>query len=111
MNENHGTGPGGKREQAAGTAATEHPHGGPAGARREVGDAASSRRDPPHVTENDTDAPVQRQRGSGGPEIPVLPAGASGHDALTADERAEPIDPTSAYDRRPAEHKDLHPKA
>jgi hypothetical protein len=68
--------------------------------RKEVGDARSSARDRPHVTENEDGAPVQESR-SGRGDAPVLPANASGQDAVPVDQQDEPIDDESMYDRRP----------
>jgi hypothetical protein len=97
----------GSKHQHAGTVATENPGGGPPGERQEVGNAASSRRDPPHVTENDEGAPVQDAReGASGP---VLPANAAGHDKVSSAEQDVGINHTSAYDRRPTQDKDSPP--
>ena len=68
-----------------------------------MGDAESSRRDPPHVTANDEAAPVQAAEGA---EAPVLPANAAGRDALSAEEQDFDVDEESAYDRRPTQDKD-----
>ena len=76
--------------------------GGP-GPRKEVGDAESSRRDPPHVTENDRGAPVQESMSSPH-DVPSSPANAHGSDEQDPD--ASRIDPESAYDHRPGEDKD-----
>lgn len=93
-------------DQHAGTVATENPGGGDAGERHEVGDASSSRRDPPHVTENDEGAEVQQAHEGG--EAPALPANASGRDSVSAEEQDVGIDDESAYDGRPTQDKD-HP--
>lgn len=90
--------PRGTRDQNAGTVATENPGGGSPGDRYEVGDAHSSRRDPPHVTEND-------REGEQG-EAPSLPANASGQDAVPSREQDFEVDEESAYDRRPTQDKD-----
>lgn len=81
---------------------------GPTGTRSEVGNSATSQAHPPHVTENDENAPVQREGIEAPNEAPALPANASGTDAVSADEQMQPIEPTSMYERRPAENKDLH---
>jgi hypothetical protein len=94
----------GPSDQHAGTVATENPSGGRPGERHEVGDARSSRRDPPHVTDNDEAAPVQAGREGG--EAPVLPANASGRDSLSTEEQDSTVDEESAYDRRPTQDKD-----
>ncbi len=76
--------------------------------RLEVGSARDSRRNPPHVTENDEDAPVQQET-SAPNDVPVLPANASGRDTVGEDEQDEPIDDESMYDRRPERDKDQPP--
>jgi hypothetical protein len=82
--------------------------GGPVGSRKEIGDSASSRRDPPHVDENMEDAPLQEEHPS--PEdVPTLPATAHGIDKQSTEEQAQPIDEESMYDRRPEEDKDWKP--
>ena len=86
--------------QHAGTVATENPGGGRPGDRHEVGSAASSRRDPPHATENDERA---------GADAPVLPANASGRDRISSEEANIPIDEESAYDGRESQDKDRPP--
>jgi hypothetical protein len=68
--------------------------------RQEVGNARSSARHPPHVTENEEDAPVQEEMPAKG-DAPVLPANASGRDSVPVDEQDQPIDDESMYDRRP----------
>ena len=78
------------------------------GERKEMGTAASSRRDPPHVTENEEGKPVQDDR-AGAKEIPTLPANASGQDKITTDEHDRGIDQTSMYDKRPEEDKNQPP--
>lgn len=95
--------------QGAGTVATEHPNGGAPGARKEVGDAASSQLHPPHVTENAEDAPAQDDIQSP-TDTTVRPANAHGHDRISAEEAADQeIRPTSAYDGRSAEDKNWDP--
>lgn len=88
--------------QHAGTVATENPGAGRPGERHEVGDARSSRRDPPHVTENDETA-EQTDEG------PVLPANASGRDQISSQEQDFAVDEESAYDRRPSQDKERPP--
>jgi hypothetical protein len=75
--------------------------------RAELGTQASSRRHPPHVTENDEDAPVREDKPAAG-DAPVLPANASGRDKVTAEEQAQPTDDESMYDNRPSTDKDRH---
>lgn len=94
--------------QHAGTVETENPGGGLPGKRHEVGDAASSRLHPPHVTENDEDAAIQAEHPEGGP-VAALPANASGKDQQPADGTAQHIRPESMYENRPAEDKDSPP--
>lgn len=94
--------------QHAGSVGADAPGDGAPGQRREIGSRADNQRHPPHVTENAEDAPVQDES-IGGP-IPVVPPNASGRDAVPADELAQPIDPESGYDRRPAEDKDRGPR-
>jgi len=74
------------------------------GPRKEVGDAASSRRDPPHTDVNAQGAPAQADT-QAPYDVPVMPANAHGSDR-GAGEGPGRIDPESAYDRRPGEHKD-----
>ena len=85
----------------------QHPAGGEGGSRREVGNAASSREHPPHVTEGADDAPVQDSGGAA--EIPTLPANAAGTDRVSTDEQTVEIDEASMYDGRPEEDKDRAP--
>ena len=92
-------------DQHAGTVATENPSGGRAGERHEVGDARSSRRDPPHLSESDESA--RTKSGEGG--APVLPANAGGTDAVSAEEQDFEVDEQSAYDHRPSQDKDQPP--
>lgn len=73
--------------------------------RAELGTQASSQRHPPHVTENDEDAPVREDKPSA-KDAPVLPANASGRDRVSAEEQSQPIDDESMYDNRPSEDKD-----
>lgn len=88
--------------QHAGTVATENPGGGKPGDRYEVGDARSSRRDPPHSTAND--------EVNGRPDqSPSLPANASGLDQVSSDAQDFEVDEESAYDRRPSQDKDRPP--
>ncbi len=81
---------------------------GPVGTRQEVGNAASSRKHPPHVDENAEEAPLQEEHPS--PEdVPTLPATAHGEDKVSTDEQKQPINSESMYDNRPEEHKDIPP--
>jgi hypothetical protein len=75
-------------------------HGTGPGPRREV---AREARERPHLTENDRDAPVQRQTQSPD-DVPVLPANASGRDTQSTGQ--QPRDDASMYDGRPGEDKD-----
>ncbi|HET7320947.1 MAG TPA: hypothetical protein VFI96_00455 [Longimicrobiaceae bacterium] len=96
-----------RRRQSVGTASTENPEGSPWG-RQEVGGAASSHEEPPHVTENAEGAPVQKDvQGEG--DAPVIPPNASGKDRFAEEKHARPIRPESAYDRRPEEDKNWDP--
>ncbi len=81
---------------------------GPVGTRREVGDAASSQKHPPHVDENMEDAPIQDELPSP-QDVPTLPATAHGEDNSSTEEQAQSVDPESMYENRPEEHKDIHP--
>jgi hypothetical protein len=83
---------------------------GPVGGRKEIGDAESSRRDPPHVDENMEDAPLQEDHPSPN-DVAALPATAHGRDEVPADEQDQPIDPESMYDNRPEEDKDRPPSS
>jgi len=78
--------------------------GGP-GPRKDAGDAESSRRQVPHVTENDRGAQFQAETQAPN-DVPGLPANAHGHDAVDAQNAVRRIDDESAYERRPGEHKD-----
>lgn len=82
---------------------------GPVGTRKEVGDAQSSHRHPPHVSENAEGAPLQDDTAAG--MVPTLPANASGEDKVSTEEHAQPIDDESMYDRRPSEDKDRPPSS
>ena len=75
--------------------------------RVELGTQASSQRHPPHVTENDENAPVREDKAAAG-DAPVLPANASGRDKVTAEEQSQPTDDESMYDNRPSTNKDQH---
>lgn len=90
-------------EQHASTVATEHPGDNAPGQRHEVGDSDSSRRDPPHMTENDEEAAAA---GKAGAEGPTLPANASGRDEISSQDQDFEVDDESAYDRRPTQDKD-----
>ena len=76
--------------------------------RQEVGSAAGSAKHAPHVTSNDSGAPVQDET-SAPNDVPVLPANASGRDAVTTGEQNEPIDDESMYERRTDRDKDQPP--
>ncbi len=81
---------------------------GPVGTRQEVGDAASSRKHPPHLDENSEDAPVQEDLPSPH-DVPTLPATAHGADKQSTEEQEQPINPESMYENRPEEHKEISP--
>jgi hypothetical protein len=76
--------------------------------RQEVGSARDSQRHPPHLTENDEDAPLQAENESPG-EVPALPANAAGSDKLDTSEQAQEIREESMYDQRPSQDKDQPP--
>ncbi len=82
---------------------------GPVGTRQEVGDAASSRKHPPHVDENMEDAPVQEDLPSP-QDVPTLPATAHGDDKISTEEQPQRVNPESAYENRPEEHKEIRPR-
>jgi hypothetical protein len=86
----------------------EHP--GPVGGRKEMGDAKSSRRDPPHLDQNMEDAPLQDDHPSPD-DVPTLPATAHGHDEIPADEQSQEIEAESMYDNRPEEDKNDPPSS
>lgn len=65
-------------------------------------------RHPPHVTENDENAPVQEDQ-SGASDIAALPANASGRDEVSSEQFAEDVNRESAYTGRPEEDKDQPP--
>jgi hypothetical protein len=94
---------------ATATVRTENPgRDQVASGRTEVGDP-DYERDPPHVTRNDREAPVQKEEDRPD-DVAALPSNASGHDRVDADTAAQPIEPESAYDRRPAEDRDAPPE-
>lgn len=95
-------------EGAAETVAQQHPQESGASGRKEVGTAASSRRDVPHVDENAESASVQKDAGNP-TKVPTLPANAGGDDKITTAEHDRGIDDASMYDRRPEEDKDQPP--
>ena len=69
---------------ASATVRTENPgRDRVASGRTEVGDP-DYRRDPPHVTRNDQEAPLQEERESPD-DVAALPSNASGHDRASAD--------------------------
>jgi hypothetical protein len=78
--------------------------GGNPGPRQEIGPDETSPRHPPHVSQNEQGAPVQESTDAAR-DTPVLPANASGKDAMEPDTTSE-IDEASMYDRRPGEDKD-----
>jgi len=88
--------------------AGESTPGGRAGERKEMGDARSSRRHPPHVAQSERDAPVQRDT-QAPDDVAVLPANASGHDKQPAEHHGAPIDRESMYEGRPAEDRRTPP--
>lgn len=63
---------------------------------------------PPHLTENDEDAPVQDEVESPD-DVPVLPANASGSDQVGTDKQQNEVDDESAYENRPEEDKSWEP--
>ena len=77
------------------------------GPRKEVGSSASSRKHPPHVSENVEGAQVQ-QSGTSAEPIPALPPNAHGKDRSDMTDQPE-IREGSAYENRPAEDKETPP--
>lgn len=75
------------------------------GPRKEIGGAASQQVHPPHVTENDHGAEVQKSTQAPN-EVPALPANAHGQDLVEADKQVRQIDDESMYGSRPGEDKD-----
>lgn len=73
------------------------------GPRKEVGDAESSRRDPPHTDVNAKGAPMQADVQAPN-DVPTQGATAHGRDK--GGEGPGHIDDESAYERRPGEDKD-----
>ena len=87
-------------------AAPEGPKG-PTGTRTEIGNSATSQRHPPHIDQNAEGAPLQEDHPS--PEsVPTSGPLAQGTDKVPTTEQMRPINAESMYDRRPAEHKDVH---
>lgn len=80
----------------------------PEEAREEKGSAASSRRHPPHATDNSDQGRVQSEDDAPG-DVPVLPANAQGTDKVSTEEHDQPIEETSMYDGRRDEDKDTPP--
>jgi hypothetical protein len=80
---------------------------GPVGTREEVGDAASSRENPPHVSDQEKEAPLQGSRQ--GEEIPTMPATAHGTDRVPSEDEPREVDEESAYEGRPTQDKDRPP--
>lgn len=76
--------------------------------RQEVDAHASEERQEPHVTPQDEEGPLQDDIDSPS-DVPALPANASGHDKVTADEQNQEVDEESMYDRRPEQDKDRPP--
>jgi hypothetical protein len=76
--------------------------------RRDPESSGRGEEHPPHVTENDEDAPVQDEMESPD-DVPVLPANAAGTDQVSTDDQPTEIDEESAYDRRPEEDKEWEP--
>ena len=100
---------------AAGGGAAAEPSRGtppqdPKGGRKEHGNAATSRKHPPHITEN-VDDEALRSDAPGTGQVPTLPATAHGTDEVSTTEQAQPIDEESMYDRRPSEDKDRPPSS
>lgn len=93
---------------ATATVRTENPgRDRVASGRTEVGDP-DYQRDPPHVTRNDREAPLQKEEDRPD-DVAALPSNASGHDRVSADTAAQPVRPESAYADRPAEDRDTPP--
>jgi hypothetical protein len=88
----------------AGERLPDEPH--PAVKREARGSADETGKHPPHRTEVDESEDVQGAAASKGGDASVLPANAQGRDRVSTDEQAQPIDPESMYDRRPAEDKE-----
>lgn len=82
-------------------------HASQPGERREVGNAASSRLHPPHVTEQVKGEPVQGSSPSPHP-APTLPANAHGVDAAEMTDQPA-VRQGSMYENRPEEDKDQPP--
>ena len=78
--------------------------GGP-GPRKEVHDAESPQRHPPHVTENDRGAQFQADHPAPN-DVAGAPANAHGQDRVAADRAVPAIDDESMYGNRPGEDKD-----
>lgn len=78
---------------------------GTPGPRREIGDAESSQLHPPHVSDQDRDAPVQKSAPSPS-AVPTMPANAHGRDVVDSHREVPRVDDESAYERRPGEDKD-----
>lgn len=81
---------------------------GPTGTRTEIGNSATSHRNPPHIDENAEGAALQEEHPRAEP-VPTPPPLAHGADKVSTTEQMRPIAPESMYDRRPAEDKDIHP--
>ncbi|MBV9774298.1 MAG: hypothetical protein JO040_10135 [Gemmatimonadetes bacterium] len=99
MSNNPGPGPSGPTERAG--------EPGQPGMRKEVGDAASSQKHPPHVAGHLEDAPVQGSSPSPAP-IPTLGANAHGSDKSEITKQPG-IREESMYENRPAENKNSPP--
>jgi hypothetical protein len=75
------------------------------GPRKEVGGAASSQVDAPHVPEHEKGAQVQESTQAPN-AVPTSPANAHGKDLVEADKQVREIDDESMYGSRPGEDKD-----
>jgi hypothetical protein len=80
---------------------------GPVGTRKEAGDAASSRENPPHVAESEKSAPLQGEQE--GEKIPTMPATAHGKDRIPSEDEPRSVDDESAYEGRKTQDKDQPP--
>jgi hypothetical protein len=90
--------------------APKNPEPGPVGSREKVGDARSSHKHPPHVSESAEEAELQEQNSSPD-DVPVIPPLAQGQDKRPVDEIEQGIDDESMYDRRPSENKNTPPSS
>lgn len=84
------------------------PSGGGPGPRKDVGDATSSHKHPPHISENAEDAPIQQDNAA--TKAPVIPPTAHGRDTVSTEElEDQQIREESMYGGRPSEDKDWDP--